>query len=168
MRLLPSRPTSLSRIQRRITRLADRARSLGERETETRRELGECRRRAGEAGRSARRAERSVPKLERRLERLAAQRREVVLEEFGEIMRTLAERSRRTREELDRALAPLVGIAVEWGQIEKTFELLDEAAGSPEIAAFVGECRGTLSVPPFPVREEEGYVVPFPSDAFVF
>lgn len=168
MRLFPSRPTSLSRIQRRITRLSDRARSLGERETETRRELEECRRRAEETGRGAGRAKRSVPKLERRLEHLAAERRELVLEEFGDIMRTLAERSRRTREELDRALAPLVGIAVEWGQIEKTFELLDETAGSPEIAAFVGECRGTLSVPPFPVREEEGYVVPFPSDAFVF
>jgi chromosome segregation ATPase len=159
MRPLRSRNQSLSRIQRRITRLAERAQTLGEREAEARRELKE---------RGERRPGRSRSRLERRLEHLATERRELVLEEFADIMRALAEHSRRTREELDRALSPLVGLAVEWGQIERTFELLDEATGAPEIAAYVGEARGTLSVPPFPVREEEGYVVPFPPDAFVF
>jgi hypothetical protein len=158
MRLLRSR-TPLSRVQRRIRRLAERAEALGEREAEARRALKD----EGE-----RRSGRSRARLERRLEKLAAKRRELVLEEFADIMRTLAEHSRRTREELDRALSPLVGLAVEWGQIERTFELLDETTGSPEIAAYIGEARGNLTVPPFPVREDEGYVVPFPADAFVF
>jgi hypothetical protein len=159
MRLLRSRTQSLSRVQRRIRRLAERAEALGEREAEARRALKE----EGE-----RRSARSRARLERRLEKLAGERRELVLEEFADIMRALAEHSRRTREELDRALSPLVGLAVEWGQIERTFELLDETTGAPEIAAYIGEARGTLTVPPFPVREDEGYVVPFPADAFVF
>ena len=159
MRLLPSRTQSLSRVQRRIGRLAERAQALGEREAEARQALKE----GGE-----RRSARSRARLERRLEKLASERRELVLDEFGDIMRALAEHSRRTREELDRALSPLVGLAVEWGQIERTFELLDETTGTPEIAAYIGEARGSLAVPPFPVREDEGYVVPFPPDAFVF
>jgi chromosome segregation ATPase len=168
MRVPKLRRAPLERLQRQITQLAEQARALDEQESRARSSVKTLRRRADGHGWRARRARRALPRAERRLESLSGQRRETIVSEFSDIMRALAEHSRRTREELDKALAPLVGLAVEWGQIERTFELLDETTGVPEIACFVGESRGNLSVPPFPVREEGSYVVPFPSDAFVF
>ena len=166
-RLLPA-STSFESLERRIERFRKRAHSLEEREQkcidQVEKLRGELRGRRWRTGR----ATRALARADRRLEDVRAKRREMVQSEFNEIMRALEARSRRTRDELDRAMAPLVSIAMDWGQIERTFELLDEATGAPEIACFVAEARGKLSVPPFPVREDDGYVTPFPRDAFVF
>jgi chromosome segregation ATPase len=167
MRLMPT-PTSFEALERRIQRFRKRAQALEQREQKCVEQVeklrGDLRGRRWRTGR----ATRALARADRRLEEVRAKRREVVQAEFNEIMRALEMRSRRTRDELDRAMAPLVGIALDWGQIERTFELLDEATGSPEIECFVAEARGKLSVPPFPVREDDGYVTPFPRDAFVF
>jgi hypothetical protein len=149
------RRSSLSEVQQRIPKLLERARRLAEKETTLRE-----RARALSGRRQAR--------VERRVERVAAERAKLVTGEFGAILEVLAAQSKRTREHLDRVMTPVVDVALEWGEIERTFELLDEAVAAPEVAGYVTASRGSLSVPAFPVREADGYVVPFPRDAFVF
>ena len=154
--------SKLDRVQARIARLAQRARTLEERETAARAEVERLQ------GRSGPLTGRRLARAQRRATRASEQRHALVTEEFTAIMRVLHEEAKRMRAHLDRALAPLAALALDWGQIEKTFELLDEATGAPELACYVGEHRGRLVVPEFPVREATGYVTPFPSDAFVF
>jgi chromosome segregation ATPase len=154
--------SKLDRVQKRIARLAQRARALEERETAARAEVERLQGRRGPF------AARRLARAQRRATKAAEQRHALVTEEFTAIMRTLHEEAKRMRAALDRALAPLASLAMDWGQIEKTFELLDEATGAPELKCYVGEHRGRLVVPEFPVREATGYVTPFPSDAFVF
>jgi hypothetical protein len=159
---LRRRNGSLDRIQRRIPRLVEHARELAEQESIARAEAESLRGRRGPLAR------RRLDRAERRVERLAERRRVVVTGEYGEIIEHLQAQSRQTRTRLDRAMSPVVDVAIAWGQIERTFELLDEAVGAPEVGGYVEAARGTLAVPAFPVREEEGYVLPFPRDAFVF
>lgn len=154
--------SKLDRVQSRIKRLAQRARQLEEREHAARAEVGRLQERGGRF--SARR----IARAERVATETSERRHALVTEEFTAIMRVLHEESKRTRAALDRALAPLTALALDWGQIERTFELLDEATGTPELACYMSEYRGRLVVPEFPVREATGYVTPFPSDAFVF
>jgi hypothetical protein len=157
-----TRSSKLDRVQSRIKRLAQRARQLEEREQAARAEVGRLQERKGFI------AARRLARAQRIATETSEARHALVTEEFTAIMRLLHDESKRTRAALDRALAPLTALALDWGQIERTFELLDEATGTPELACYVSEYRGRLAVPEFPVREATGYVTPFPSDAFVF
>lgn len=109
-----------------------------------------------------------LARAQERVRRVEERRARAVVGEFSQIIRVLSAESERTRLELDDALERLVPLERRWTEIELTFRALDEAIAAPELEAFVGAFRGALEVPEFPVREEAGYVKPFPARAFVF
>jgi chromosome segregation ATPase len=168
--VLRPRRHHIDHIERRISRLDQRASRLLEQERETEVELVTLRRELNDVGPRLRaaRARRAIQRREQRLERLQAGRRELVHDQIRWIMFALQEQAQRTRDELDRELERLAPVQEQWERLRETFDALEAAIRRPALVSLAEQWQGQLEIPEFPLAERSGYAKPFPQHALIF
>jgi hypothetical protein len=164
------RPSHIGRIERKITRLDERATHLLSSELQAADDVALFQRDLDDLGESIRamRMRRRLRRRQARLGRLACKRRALVDEQMRVIMFALQDESRRTRDQLDRQLERLVPVQEHWERLRATFDTLEETMDHPAIATLTEQWRGLLEIPEFPVAQQDGYARPFPQHALLF